>query len=78
MSRKVPSVPEQNKISEQIIDMLKGMPVQIALSVLDVTRVNMLYLATVTKPEDDLARRQIDIEDVTGSPASILMANEAA
>ncbi len=59
MKRKIMEPTEVNQVSEVIIGMLRGLPVSHALAVLDVTRSNLLWLATVSKPEE----LQTDLED---------------
>lgn len=64
MKRKQMELSQINEVTEKIIDLLKGLPVQKALELLRVTEQKMLFLATVSRPADELLEKQIDIEDV--------------
>jgi hypothetical protein len=59
MKRRIMDPKEVNQMSEVVIGMLRGLPVAHALAVLDTTRSNLLWLATVSKPEE----LQTDLED---------------
>lgn len=74
MSRKPMKQEQINEVTEKIIDLLKGMPVQTALEILRVTENKMLYLATVGRPGDDLLERQVDLEEVIARKSDQRMA----
>lgn len=63
-ARKILSPTEINQTSEVFISLLRGLPVSHALAVLEITKSNLLYLATVSKPEEEPpVPVQIDLED---------------
>ncbi len=71
MARRVSlSIEKQQSIIERLMDDLVGLPVQSAIDLLDLAKKQVLYLATFSKPEDDLARRQMKFEALphSGSP----------
>lgn len=52
---------------ENLMTALDGAPVSAALDILELAKKQILYLATISKPEDDLARRQMAFQQIPHS-----------
>lgn len=70
-ARKIMTPVEIQAFSEKIIDTLTGLPVQHALDVLRMAERNLLWLATVKKPETPLDAHQIDLEEAIKAKSTV-------
>lgn len=79
-ARKTLSAAEQQRIVEDLMEALDGAPVLAAIDILELTKKQVLYLATVSKPEDDLARRQMQFQQIphSSTPAAKMRSRRRA